>query len=326
MIGVRRILLAQRWSPRVLPAVAVVAFSAAFIGWAAADPAPRAASPADGAASPGPSGAVTVAPPGSASPSSRDAETPAAARPPRPATTTAEPTPPGPHRSIFTRADPPPDGVPARIGVSLSGPAGCRSIARRPGAPAIVTTGGAVELPAVAGVCAVNFDPSAPVRVTVTPPGGPDRTTDVSTSGPVPFDASFVLRASDPVGTYRVRAEQGARVAVAEIVVVTPTAPRLWRDARTGPVRAGDGIELILAGFPAGRPATLHLYGFDEPNRQASYRTSFTVPADAQGTAHVTVATPSTLRTGCFVMATDGVRAVAEATDGDAVAVCVTGR
>lgn len=316
----------RRWSPRILPTIAVVAFSAAFIGWAAAGPAPRSASPVDGAASPWPSGTVTVAPPGVAS-RSWDASQPVTVAPARrtaPPPTTARPVP---DRSLFTRTDPAPAGVPERISVVASDGSGCAEVVAAPGPPAVVVHDGPAELPVVAQACLVNFDRTQPVRATVTPPTGPARTTVVGPTDLAYFDVSFPLHPSDTAGTYVVSAEQGDAYATAPIVVVHPTGQRLWREARSADVlTAGDGVEFFLTGFPAGRPATLHLYGARRADAPATYRTSFTVPTDRLGNAQVTIATPHTLGSGCFVLTTEAVRATAQATNGSAVAFCVISR
>jgi hypothetical protein len=175
----------------------------------------------------------------------------------------------------------------------------------------------------VASACVLNFDPTEPVRVTVTPPTGPVRTSVVPPTDAAFFDASFLVGPSDPLGFYHVTAEQNDLVAVADVLVTLSDEARVFRHPEER-VTAGRTIDLLLAGFPSGRPATLHLYGADVSH--ASYRTSFTVPVDEHGNAAVTLATPSTLRSGCFVFTTDAVRTSAKALPGSAVSVCVVGR
>lgn len=311
----------RRWSPRLLPTAAVIAFSAAFIGWAAAGPTPRPPSPEVDAVSPAPSRAVTVVPSGTASAPTE----PGISAPVAPAHQTTRPTattgPPPVDRSIFTRTDPAPNGVPAQIG-PLPGGDGCSGV-ERPGPPVVVTDSRPQQRPIVAPVCVLNFDPTLPVRITVTPAGGPLRTSVVPPAHAAAFDASFLIGPGDPLGFYHVTAEQGDAVAVADVLVTLSDEPRIFRHPEKR-VTAGGTIDLLLAGFPSGRPAILHLYGTD--GSQASYRTSFTVPVDEHGDAAVTLSTPSSLRSGCYVFATDAVRTSANALRGSAVSACVVAR
>jgi hypothetical protein len=315
----------KRWSPRILAAVVVLACGAAFVGWAAADPTSYTTPPANTATLPAPAESTAETPIGAtSSPSATGTRTPAG--PARTRTPSADATPPVPDQSLFDRAGPPPDGVPGQLEVFIGGGGQCAEIIERPGPPEIIVDDIAQQLPALVKVCPLNFDPAGSLRVTVTPPTGPARVSVLPPTGHIWFDASFVLRPSGPVGVYRLTAEQGDLVAETEVVAGPPLEPRLWRDPRAKPVTAGDSVEFFLSGFPAGRPATLHLYRFEDGTGPATYRTSFTVPIDGRGIAEMALATPHTLPDRCFILATDAVRTSGRAVTGTAFAFCVTAR
>jgi len=250
---------------------------------------------------------------------------------PRPADSVASSTedtgsPATPEADLLDRVGRRPDGIPDQIEIFIGGDGGCFN-EDPTGRPEIVTSGVPEELPDRAHICLLNFDQAKPLRVTLTPPVGPARTTTLPAldlSQQSDFGTSFLLSPSDPTGTYRVSAEQGDKKASNEIVAVRPESPKLWLDTPRPDVVAGDDIDIYLGGFPPGRPATLHLYGSDRIGQEQPYRTSFTVPVDADGAGHVVIDTKPDDGLGCYGFTTNAVRACRPDSPCPIVEFCIT--
>jgi hypothetical protein len=115
---------------------------------------------------------------------------------------------------------------------------------------------------------------------------------------------TYIFRAlpGDPLGQYLVTATQDKLDASLKFTLAHGSSPRLWLDAKRSERRpAGTDFDLYLSGFPANRPARIHLYDTYE----GLYRTSFTVAIDAIGEAHAIVDTKSDDPPGCYGIISD---------------------
>lgn len=206
---------------------------------------------------------------------------------------------------LFTRKDPPPDGVAAQI-EGFSGGVDDAEPDPPTGGPG-VTGPRYVEVPSSSLLRFWNFDPRAPLTVTVTGPGGLAETLVLDPSEP--DDVFFLHRSYLPgqhaIGEHVVRARQGGRQASLTYTVRRAITRRLM-------IIEGNKAFLHLGGFPPDRPVTVHLYGddADETLRGLLYRTSFTVPVDAMGEASVHLDVGPGRAEGCFGFTVAGRRDV----------------
>jgi hypothetical protein len=294
----------RRFVPAALALGLVVAVGGASALWLTTGD-PRAARP--------PSGAASVAPPPTTVPAWTPSAMPAASPTPvvtvppedpgpagaprqpaagRPGTPTPSPTS---EQSLLQRVGPVPEGVADQVDFFLGGDQICPSDGE-PGPPAVGGLVRVAEIPREGYLCFENFDPFAPLDLTVTVPGGGQDAMTLPPTGSTEqeFIHAYFLLPGSSLGAYRVHAEQGDLSVSAEFTVRRASRPLMLVHAEGN--RPGIDVDVYLGGYPARRTATLHLYG----GEQMRYRTSFTVPVDAHGEAHAVIDTRRGDPTGCY--------------------------
>jgi len=149
----------------------------------------------------------------------------------------------------------------------------------------------------VPAICVRGFGPTAgPVVLTVTRPDGTVLTASRSSGGE--DTVRLPLPPGSPTGRYRIHAEQDGHTAATTFVAFRPARPTMWVEPRFAD--PGDPVSVYLGGFPAGRPADVHLYQC--AGMQAAYRTTLRVPVDAAGQAQVTLTTTTFSDTTCYIV------------------------
>lgn len=262
--------------------------------------------PGDGVTAPG--GNVPELPPGgSGSPRPRRPAAPppgaAPGREPAPAPPASDNGESATPADLFTRTDPPPDGVAAQLEGFVGGIDNGDVVP--PSAGPVITVPEVVEIPSDATLRFWNFDLLAPLTVTVTDPAGSAETLVLD-----PPDADYfqVARSYLPgrhaVGDYVVRARQGGRAAALTYPVRRAAEPRMLISPPSG--RAF----LHLGGFPARQGVAVHMYGGtpEETADHLPYRATFVVPVDAVGEARIRLRVRPGTPAGCFAFTAAGMQ------------------
>ncbi|MEU4561074.1 hypothetical protein AB0F72_22055 [Actinoplanes sp. NPDC023936] len=210
---------------------------------------------------------------------------PAPARP-RPSSSPASsiPAPPAPDRAslddLLTHDGPPPDGVADQLNLFLGGGPECHEGDST--ATPRVDVRPVVEIPSFPTLCVDGFDSGRDLTVTVTGPA-PART--LRTGWDSLMGVRWPVPSGSPTGRYRVRVAQGSRTATATFTAVRATLPRLWLEPRNPD--AGATVDIHIGGFPADRPADLHLYA----TQLLVYRATTTIRVDRNGEGHLALRT-----------------------------------
>jgi hypothetical protein len=268
----------------------------------------------------GPAGDRPASGPPAAGPPAAPAATPGGLRTPSPAAATPPPAGPGqrPHggvppavgppasgtplavapsaapEDLLRRQNPRPDGVPAQLNFYLGGGGACPYEGESGRRPRVYGAPRYVEVLDLDAICFDGFDPSRPLAVTVVPPAGRPIENSLNRTGEAAeFTLPFRPVPGDPLGPYQVMAVQDDLTAHGEFTLRAASVPRLLVEGGRHLV-PGIEIPVYLAGFPPGEPAVLHLYDSN------GYRTSFTVPVDADGVGVAVVNTVHAQPQTCY--------------------------
>jgi hypothetical protein len=162
------------------------------------------------------------------------------------------------------------------------------------------------EIPTDLALCFYGFDTDSPLLVTITSPDGAieHHTLTLPRDLPwaFPFELFYPRLPGHPIGTYHVSAQQTNRTASLDVVVARAHPPRmlLLDPPADADLVVGVDLHFYLGGFPPGQPTTIHVYGSDSRENPLPYRTSFAVPIDTNGEAHVTLDTKPDDPPGCY--------------------------
>lgn len=118
------------------------------------------------------------------------------------------------------------------------------------------------------GVCiyVVNATPGEPVTVTIRLPNGDERDADLLGGSTAPW--TYIPKPGDPAGAelgYTATARQGNKIAAAVFHVTRASEPRV-RVLPPQDVSPGDGVNVVVAGWPSGAP--LYLYAVNSSKQQ----------------------------------------------------------
>jgi hypothetical protein len=201
---------------------------------------------------------------------------------------------------LLKSVEPAPPGAVAQVEIFMGAGPECRDVSE-PGPAAVTQPSETQYIPGEIIGCFENFNQDAQLSVFLTPPVGQARYEILPALGPMAvYTFKHRLVPGDPVGTYRLWAEQGAVQASTEFTVALPPGPRVWVEEPVFGV-VGVDVNVHLGGFPPRRPATLYVYGSDS-GLHLRYRTSFTVPVNDRGEAHILVDTKPDDPTGCYAI------------------------
>ena len=222
-----------------------------------------------------------------------------------PATAPAGPAPPSP----LQRRDLPPTGIPGTVTSYRADPgAGCPAVA---GAPSVrlgssdgpSVDGAAVGFGELFQLCVQGFAAGTDVAVAITgPDGAVDRRSLCRCAHDAGWETFWGSFPGDPLGSYGVRAEQGALRWTGTFRLV-PQHRRVLRVVDGGPKQVvnhpGDAVRVVFAGFPPDTDVGLDLYAEDHGG---VFLGQLPVHTDGAGVALATVHTVASDDTGCYVV------------------------
>jgi hypothetical protein len=232
---------------------------------------------------------------------------------PPPTATTAS-TGSGSSTSPLKRHDLPPSGVASQFDWSEEGDGGEECPVRE--TPSIEPYPGnedrfkqSVRILDQPTYCLSGFSSHSPLTVEMQSPAGKRETFRVSAQ---PYAAtptfSVLFLPSDPPGEYTLVARQRGLQATRHQLVKLATDPDLVAapvryfdpggQSQPGP-KAGEPVEIAIAGFQANSKVTLHIYG-QEHGETYTYRTSLSVKIDKDGEATFRLPTQADDPKGCY--------------------------
>jgi hypothetical protein len=235
----------------------------------------------------------------------RAAATSAAARPPGSAPTrtleppTGPPHPEGPRPAslddLLDQDGQVPDGVAEQIDWFSGGGSEC---------PVTDTTGDlhlavhdVLEIPSLPVICIRKFA-DADLTLVITTPTGAESTMTLPASTDIFDSVTYRLAPGSALGRYRIHAAQNKETSTAEFVVRRARKPTIWVDPYA--VSPGLPVDVFLGGFPARRPADLHLYVCR--GGAVRYRATHRVMVDAVGEAHLVLHTSRRTTPTCYFL------------------------
>ena len=196
------------------------------------------------------------------------------------------------------RRDVPVEGVPGLLTFALptDGP---RSCALGGAGPVVSSTPETIPIGGSAIICIAGFDASPAVSVEVAVPQG--ETKLFSVQGPKPDDGlRFPVGVSDPSGTYRITAVQGAKRATAAMSVVLPDRTLVMTlDPKRGP--SGTVFRFTMVTAAPNQTVVMDLYR--GPPRRSEFATTLgSVTTNSQGRATYRVPTTTASPAGDYCL------------------------
>ncbi|MEV6636205.1 hypothetical protein AB0M54_36185 [Actinoplanes sp. NPDC051470] len=294
------------WAAPVVALVAGFVVRAGGAGTAAAPVPPPAATSAGPDASLSPVASPSVSPATTSPPPRRPIDRRAGPQPgvrpgsPTPSSSTAPAPGPSPSAGgtpslddLLERHDPVPPGVAEQISIFSGGGTDCQGILPEPLSVGVTDVR---TVPGVPVICVNGFG-DADLTVTVTTPSGRRKVITRAGTAEGGDSIPYPLGPGSETGKYLVRVDQNKETAATEFKVERATTPTLWITPEH--VAKGEGVDVLLGGFPAAGPVSLHLYVC---GRQLRYRTTLTAAVDATGQARVTLPTSTRTPDNCYVL------------------------